>query len=63
MEFKDKFKAARLKMMLSQEEIAKELGVSFASVNRWETGRNMPNFQAQRAFHDLCEKRGIKIED
>ena len=50
MEFKDKFKAARLEMMMSQEEIAKELGVSFATVNRWETGRNKPNFKAQKHF-------------
>ncbi len=57
MEFKDKFKTARLKLMMSQQEIAKELKVSFATVNRWETGRNKPNFKAQKAFHDLCKKK------
>jgi putative transcriptional regulator len=62
MEFKDKFKAARLEMMMSQEEIAKELGVSFATVNRWETGRNKPNFKAQKAFHTLCLKKRITFK-
>jgi DNA-binding transcriptional regulator YiaG len=63
MEFKDKFKAARLKMMMSQEEIAEKLGVSFATVNRWEAGRNNPNFKAQKAFHALCLENGIKFKD
>lgn len=62
MEFKDRFKTARLEMMMSQEEIAKELGVSFATVNRWETGRNKPNFKAQKAFHALCVKNKIDIK-
>lgn len=37
MEFKDKLKKARLQAMLSQQDMAKELGVSFSSVNRWES--------------------------
>lgn len=28
---------------MSQEELARELGVSFASVNRWETGKHIPS--------------------
>jgi len=63
MEFKDKFKAARLKMMMSQEEIAKELNVSFSTVNRWESGHNKPNFKAQKAFHEFCVKHKIKVEE
>ena len=38
MEFKDKVKSVRKKIYLSQEALAKELGVAFATVNRWERG-------------------------
>ena len=27
----------------SQEDLARELGVSFAAVNRWENGKNKPS--------------------
>lgn len=30
-------------MNISQEELAEVLGVTFASVNRWENGRAVPN--------------------
>lgn len=63
MEFKDKVKAARLQLFYSQEHLAKELNVSYATVNRWETGKCMPNYDAQKAFHDFCVKNDIKFEE
>ncbi len=39
--------------------MAKELGVSFATVNRWEKGKFEPGYNAQKAFNDLCEKNNI----
>ena len=36
MEFSEQVKYVREKLFLSQEMLAKELGVSFATVNRWE---------------------------
>lgn len=62
MEFKDKLKAARLKLFMSQETIAKELGVAFTTVNRWENGRIKPNLKAQKAFHEFCIKNNIVFE-
>ena len=35
-------KEIRLTCILSQEDFAKELGVSFTTVNRWEKGKNKP---------------------
>ena len=37
-------------MGLSQEELAHALGVSFATVNRWENGRTAPSKLALRQF-------------
>jgi type I restriction enzyme M protein len=45
-------RAIRGKLALSQEDLAKRLGSSFTTVNRWETGANAP----QRAKKDLIEE-------
>lgn len=63
MEFKDKVKYARKKLYLSQEMMAKELGVAFATVNRWESGRCEPNYRSQRAFADFCKSNGFDIDE
>lgn len=49
-------KKIRLDMMLTQEEFAKLLGVSFASVNRYENGKSVPTLKAQRKIKGLMEK-------
>lgn len=63
MEFKDKVKFVRKKLYLSQEMMAKELGVAFATVNRWESGRCHPNYKAQKAFADFCEKNCLSVDE
>ena len=40
-------------MFLTQSEFAKELGVSIASVARWETGENDPNMKVKRKLNDI----------
>jgi predicted ATPase/DNA-binding CsgD family transcriptional regulator/DNA-binding XRE family transcriptional regulator len=50
--------AARLRSLrgtlgLSQEQLARRLGVSFASVNRWESGRTEPSAKAVAALAGL----------
>lgn len=39
MTYKEAVKELRLKMLMSQEEFAKLLDVSFVTINRWETGK------------------------
>ena len=36
-------KELREKMGMTQEQLARELGVSFKTVNRWERGKNKPS--------------------
>ena len=54
MNFADKVKYVREQLDLSQEKLAVLLGVSFATVNRWEKGRAMPSYVAQEKFNLLC---------
>lgn len=63
MTFAEKIKSARLQMFLSQEKFAKELGVSFATINRWERGLCEPSYDGQKAFHEFCLKNHLNIED
>ena len=42
MEFKDKLFQLRMQLNMSQEMLARELGVCYATVNRWEKGINIP---------------------
>ena len=50
----------RVKMNMSQEELAKELDVSFQSVNRWENGKFEPTKLAKAKLDELFEKYDIK---
>ena len=62
MSFGEKVKSARLQLFLSQEKLAKELGVSFATINRWERGLCEPNYDGKKAFHDFCEKNHVNFD-
>lgn len=56
-------KKLRIKMLLTQSEFAKELGVSIASVARWETDENEPTMKVKRKLAPLFEKYNIEVED
>lgn len=55
--FSEQVKAVRMALNLSQEELAHALGVSFATVNRWENGKTSPSKLAQRQFEQFCEDK------
>lgn len=59
MTFADKVKYVRMKLYLSQAQLAKEIGVSFATVNRWESKGYEPQLASLGRFNDFCEKHGI----
>jgi DNA-binding XRE family transcriptional regulator len=49
-------KEIRKQLGLSQEDLARELGVSFASVNRWENGQVRPSKLAKAQLNAFCTK-------
>ena len=59
MNWSNAIKKLRNKMQLSQVELAKELGVSFASVNRWEKGHFEPTVKCKKEIRKLCIKYKI----
>ncbi len=49
----DRIKKIRLSLGWSQERMARELGVSFSTVNRWERGRTSPSPLAAKSLEKL----------
>lgn len=53
-------KEVRAQLGLSQEELAHALGVSFASINRWENGKSSPSKLARAQFDAFCRKMKVQ---
>jgi len=49
-------KEVRSQLAISQEDLARELGVSFATVNRWENGQSKPSKLAKAQLEAFCER-------
>ncbi len=49
-------KEIRRQLRLSQEDLARELGVSYATVNRWENGQSKPSRLAKAQLDAFCKK-------
>ena len=48
---------------LSQQEFSEKLGVTFATINRWENGKATPNRLAQTKLYDFCKEGNIPVYD
>jgi putative transcriptional regulator len=56
----ERIRRLRQELNMTQENFAHEIGVTFATVNRWENGRTTPNKVAQKVLL-LLEKKLRKI--
>ncbi len=61
MNFAEAVRRIRKERLLSQEDFAKELGVAFTTVNRWENGKSKPSYKAMKALNDYCKQYSIDI--
>ena len=55
----EEIKKISQKCFLSQEALGRELGVSFSSINRWESGKTKHNMSAMKKIKDFCEVQNI----
>ena len=55
-------RAVRASLDLTQQQLAERLGVSFATVNRWEGGATRPQKAAQAAIAALAAEAGLDAE-
>ena len=56
-------RAIRANLDLTQEQLAERLGVSFATVNRWEGGTNMPQKAARATIAALATEAGVDMDE
>lgn len=61
MTFAEALKDARLKLGLSQTELAKEIHVSFTTINRYENGHHMPTPLAEATLKNFFQKHDIQL--
>ena len=62
MSFSANIKKIRLDLLMSQQDFAKALGVSYSTVNRWENDKGLPTFKAMKAIDAFCQERGIDFD-
>lgn len=55
-------KEIRKKAMFSQEEFAKELGVTTCTVQRWESDKSKPHPKHLRKITEFCKNHNIPLE-
>lgn len=63
MKYAEAIKTLRKRMLVTQVELASILGVSFASVNRWENGDHEPTMKVKRKLAPLFKEHNISVED
>ena len=54
-------KQIREHLNTSQIELAERLNVTFATVNRWENGRAVPNKLAQTKLYEICKENDVPV--
>lgn len=58
--FPEFVKEVRKQLGISQQELAHELGVSFATINRWENGKTTPFKLARKQFDGFCKQMTVQ---
>ena len=62
MSFSEDIRKIRHRVLLTQEDFAKEIGVSYATINRWETGKAKPNIKTRKLIDAYCKKNQIDFD-
>lgn len=63
MNFKDQVKFVRMVLQLSQTELAERIGVSYATVSRWERENRKPQLAMVGKFYSFCLRNGIELKN
>lgn len=63
MNYSEAIKTLRNRMILSQVEFAKKIGVSFATINRWETWKHCPTIKIKRLLKLYFNKYEIEVNE
>lgn len=59
--FPEQVKAVRIFLQLTQTELAKQIGISYATISRWERENRTPHLAMVGKFYSFCIRNGIEI--
>jgi len=59
MNFPEEIRKIRQHLFMTQEDFAKEIGVAFSTVNRWEGTKSKPNLSAMKSIKEFCLKHDV----
>lgn len=60
--FPEQVKIVRMYLQLSQEGLARCMGISYATVSRWERENRKPQLATLGKFYSFCRRNGIAID-
>ncbi len=62
-DYRGLLKALRRARSLTQEQLAREIGVSFSTVNLWENGRRRPQPYLANKIFEVARSAGLEPEE
>ena len=62
MDFADAILNVRTSLRISQQELAADLQVSYATVNRWENRRTVPNKMTLNVIKHYCHRNHLEFD-
>lgn len=60
--FPEQVKFVRMILQLSQTELAQQIGISYATVSRWERENRTPQLAMLGKFYSFCMRNGIEVD-
>ncbi len=60
--FPEQVKFVRMILQLSQTELAEKIGISYATVSRWERENRTPQLAMLGKFYSFCMRNGIEVD-
>ena len=60
--FPEQVKTVRVLLQLTQTELAEQIGISYATVSRWERENRTPHLAMLGKFYSFCMRNGIEIK-
>jgi DNA-binding transcriptional regulator YiaG len=58
---REEIRRLRQNLRMTQEDFAHEIGVTFATVNRWENGRTEPKKVTQKVLKLFAKKHKVSL--
>lgn len=62
MKLTEALKFIRIKLSISQEQFARDLNVSYTTLNRWENNRTSPSRLAKMRIAEYCSEKNLPQE-